>query len=280
MRRSIPLIILALALAGCAKQENDPSHSDTSAASESLDAMAKNDAPGVKAVAARSYSYDYSFGAPAAQIATAQERHAQACEALGPDQCVVTGMTLDNGDVKNVHAALDLAIAPALARSFGSKASVALGQLGGRLLSARIESEDQATPLANLSDAGTARRAELAEIARRLAQPGLSARERVGLQQRAQALRDELGEQAVAARSARGQLRVTPMHFDYRPLATGWFDGDSPLANGYAIGRDSLTALLAVLLLVVAGGLPWALVAIALLLTLRWGRRRLAPVLG
>lgn len=256
MRLAVTLSVLALALAGC----NMPNKPDDSAvqgeARDGGDAMAPSEAPGVKAVAGRSYSYDYRYAAPARQIAAAQERHAQACEALGPDQCVVTSLTLDNDDPRDVHATLDLAIVPGLARAFGGKASATLGQLGGRLLATRIDSADQATPLATLSEATSARRAELADIARRLAQPGLASRERVELLQRAEVLRAELEEQAVAARAARGQLQVTPMHFDYRPLATGWFDGDSPLANGYAIGRDSVNALLAVLLLLVAGGLP------------------------
>ena len=275
MRLAVPLTALALILAGCNKAEPD-----NMVSRETADVVAPPNAPSVKAVAGRSYSYDYSFAAPAQQIAAAQERHALACEALGPDQCVVTSMTLDSADPKAVSATLELAIAPQLARGFGSKASASLGQLGGRLLSARIDSEEQQARLTNLAAAADQRQAELAEIARRLAQPGVSARERTELQQRAQALRDDQGEGAVTARSIRAQLAATPMHFDYRPLATGWFDGDSPLANGYAIGRDSLTALSALLLLLVAGGLPWALVAIALLLALRWGRRRLVPMLG
>lgn len=277
MRLAIVLTALALALAGCSKIENT---ADQGAASENAVVEVQSKTPGVKAVAGRSFSYDYAFGAPAAQIAAAQERHAQACEALGPDQCVVTSMTLDNADPKAVRATLDLAIAPPLARGFGSKASASLGQLGGRLLSARIESEEQQARLTDLAAATSQRQAELAEITRRLAQPSVPARERTELQQRAQALRDELGENGVASHSVRAQLAVTPIHFDYRPLATGWFDGDSPLANGYAIGRDSLNALLAVLLLFVAGGLPWALVALALLLAIRWGRKRFAAALG
>lgn len=267
------LMLVAIALAGCNKVESNT-------AGEALEDRGAIATPGVKAVAGRSFSYDYSFAAPAAQIAAAQERHAQACEALGPDQCVVTSMTLDNDKPQAPRATLDLAIAPQLARGFGSKASATLGQLGGRLLSARIESEDQQSRLTDLAAAQESQRAELAEIARRLAQPGLPARERVELQQRAQNLRANGREQAVATRSARAQLAVTPMHFDYRPLATGWFDGDSPLANGYAIGRDSLSALLALMLLLVAGGLPWVLVAAALFLAWRWGRRRLNAALA
>ncbi|OQW41344.1 MAG: hypothetical protein A4S12_01515 [Proteobacteria bacterium SG_bin5] len=259
-------------MAGC----NQADRRDTPAPND----VGESAAPAIRSVEGRSYRYDYAFAAPGAQIAVAQERHAQACEALGPDQCIVTSMTLDNDNPRNVHATLDLAIAPALARGFGSKASAALGQLGGRLIAARIDSEELQSRLTRLDEAQQGQQRDLVEIDRRLAQPGISQGERLQLQQRAEALRDKASAGRAETRSIRGQLAATPMHFDYRPLATGWFDGDSPLANGYAIGRDSVNALLAVLLLIVAGGLPWALLAIAALLLVRWGRKRLVTALG
>lgn len=268
MRKTLCLILFLMA--GCS-QQNAP---DSAESRETANAVAS----GVDAVANRSYRYSYALAVPAPRIAEAQEAHARACEALGPSRCVVTGLYLSQ-DHGAVRGTLDLAVARGEARQFGAGLVASTSRFGGRVREVQIDSQAEdrnlAPPGADVAD----ERAEIAEIERRLATLPATARERQVLNTRLielrEAVRSAVRDAAGQASDARSRLAATPLHLDYGALSTGWFDGDSPLANGYAIGRDSLTALVAVLLLIVAGGLPWALVALALFLALRWVDRRL-----
>jgi hypothetical protein len=270
-------VFMALVLAGCAKSEKgrEPSAADamtTEGASESADArgpgIALTAAPGV------AFRYAYDFRLPAARISSTQEAHAQACEALGIARCRITGMRYAVGRGANdINATLDFKLEPGIARKFGTGGIDTVVKAGGRLGAVDITGTDAGGAIKAIDQESARQRADLDRIEAQLAKLPAKARDRVTLQDQADAIRRSLDANAASKGAQLQSLATTPMHFDYGTTDSfAGFDADSPIAIGLSLGQQSFLAALSLLTIVLAGGLPWA--AIALVGWLIWRRLR------
>jgi hypothetical protein len=89
------------------------------------------------------YVFDYAFRLPGEEIAAVQIRHADMCEAMGPTQCQIVGMTSTGGeDGENAGGVLQLAVATDRARGFVGELSAIAEGFHGEQVSARITGED------------------------------------------------------------------------------------------------------------------------------------------
>lgn len=265
---------LAVSLAGCSKRTEEPRSSDAMAR-ESAAATADNATEprtGVGAVAGIAYRYGYAFRVPGDRIARAQEDHAAACEALGPARCRILGLHYETGHaISDTSASLDLKLDAAVARRFGSQAAEAVAKHGGKLASVDIGGSEAGAAITAI-DAATARqRDELKAIEARLATLPASARDRITLAERAQALRDAFSTNADNRRGEAASLASTPMHIDYRAadLIVG-LDPDTPGGQVAWVVWQSLTGAIMLLAILIAAGLPFALIAIAGWWLWRW----------
>src|SRR5689334_5191709 len=77
-------------------------------------------APGV------AFNYNYSFALAFQRVAELQERHAAMCEELTVARCRITGMSYQVLGPDDVRARLELELDPAVARSFGRRATEAV----------------------------------------------------------------------------------------------------------------------------------------------------------
>jgi hypothetical protein len=220
-------------------------------------------APGV------AFDYRYAFRLPPARIGAVQEQHAAACEKLGPDRCRITGMTYEQDGEEDVSAQLLLRLDPQLARRFGREASDAVTRAEGLIASVQISGEDVGSAIESDQQAQGQMRQSLAGIEAQLAQKGRSGTERAELQRQADDLRRSMRatEQTVGER--RKQLATTPMVFRYAAGETDETLGGDARQALDAFG-DGARILLVALLYV----LPWMLLALAIVLGLRWVSRR------
>lgn len=88
------------------------------------------------------YRYAYGFRLPSDAIRPLQERHADMCEAKGPDVCRIISMDQAENEGDYAYGSLTLAVRARDARSFGKDLANASGKVDGELVSSSIEGED------------------------------------------------------------------------------------------------------------------------------------------
>jgi hypothetical protein len=88
------------------------------------------------------YRYAYGFRLPSDAIRPLQERHADMCEAKGPDVCRIISMDQAENEGDYAYGNLTLAVRARDARTFGKELANASGKVDGELVSSSIEGED------------------------------------------------------------------------------------------------------------------------------------------
>lgn len=88
------------------------------------------------------YSFAYGFRLPSDAIRSLQDRHADMCEAKGPDVCRIISMDQAENEGDYAYGSLTLAVRARDARSFGKELATASGRVDGELVSSSIEGED------------------------------------------------------------------------------------------------------------------------------------------
>jgi hypothetical protein len=253
---TIGICLAAATLAGCSEKPAD------NAAPDGVGGIDASSAPTV------AFTYSYSLLVPAGQLAAIQEQDAAACEKLGAAQCRVIGMRYSNDGHGDISGSLDIALARDLARGFGRDRVAAAIARGGRLENTEIDGTDQAPAIAAAQATGDNAAHQRAALQQRLEQPGLGDRERTELTRQITALDQDLAKARQDDSAARADIATTPMHFAYEG-GTGLALSDSTFAQALqstqASGRTMVWAVL------VIGGiaLPWALLALALLVLWR-----------
>ena len=262
--RIVTGLTLAMLLAGC------------SARAPSDDAgPAEGPGTGITVRAGIALQYAYRYQLPAAGIAAAQERHAAACERLGPDRCRITALQYRVDGPHRIAATLDVALAPAIARAYGRAATAAIVAAQGRLVETEIGSTDAGTAAADAVRQRSEATTRLTELNRRLADPRVRAEERTIIATEASALRERIDTASATVGTAATALAATPMHivYDAGDLVRG-FDRAAPLRDAFGSALDRLIAGLALLVTLIVTLLPWAAaVALGLWLWRRYLRR-------
>ncbi len=209
--KSVALALpIFLTICACSKGEETAStyNSENTPDSAAPD-IGLTSAPGV------AFSYDYRFGLESGKIATLQERHAAACEALGIDKCRITGLSFSRRGADTADGSLELALAPDLARKFGRDAIAAVEAAKGTVAAIDIKGENKNPTLEKSTNDINAARAEHTRLEAQLSQGKLSDATRVEL------LRQIAGQKAAEleaqsqGETARKTLVTTPMRFIY-----------------------------------------------------------------
>lgn len=246
-----------LALTACSKQEATFEMDNSSEERSETPDVALTAAPGV------AFRYVYRFALDAPKIATLQERHAAACEALGTDNCRITGLSYSRRGKTDVAGSLELALAPELARKFGKDAMAAVEAEKGVVSSVDIQSTDLKPALEDSADDAEAAQDERAALEN--ASAGLSdARRRELIGRIAEQRRTE--REAVARGAAiRKTLAITPLRLSY--TTDGFLPGISINRTAWAaLGFAALVlnALLALVVVLAALAIPGALILLGL----------------
>jgi|GEM_PF-1790654 len=269
MSRSTPVVLILpaiLAISACGQKPAEMTN-EANNASEAPD-VGLTSAPGL------SHSYDYRFGIDAGKIASLQEQHAAACEALGADKCRITGLTFFRKDADEATGTLELSLVPDLARKFGKDAIAAVEAAKGTVSSVEIAATDQAATLDSSSiDAAAARNAQ-EKLQAELARSGGSGDYRSDVQRRIE--EQNVAEREARARNdeARAALARTPMRFTYS--TEGFLPGISIDRTTWAaldFAGMLLNALLALLVVLAALAIPVGLILLGLAYGRQWALR-------
>jgi hypothetical protein len=269
----VPLTALTavLMLSACSAEKSEEASAPAAEQSVAHDATGpqidRSIAPGV------AFTFDYAFTLPAKAITGVQREHAAACARLGPNRCRVTGMAYDQPHEGEVSARLDFLLAPDVAQAFASDAIGAVEKAEGKLDNAKVAGENagDAIKLSQADSAGV--EAEAKRIEERLAAKGLSANERVELQQQLANLREQLRGSAQQRKGLEQSIATTPVTFAYSSESI--LAGKGTFSKAAGASLTSMSALASFLLLLLGTLGPWA--AVIALGWLGWTRLRRKP---
>ncbi|MEQ1686971.1 MAG: DUF4349 domain-containing protein [Sphingopyxis sp.] len=290
---ALVLVAAALALGGCSQGEvaEDAAAPAADASAEAASDAASNTGPDAASVTGAgvggndsvapgvAFTYDFAFRLPDDQVSVAQDRHVEACARLGRARCRLTNIHYSREDDGPIDASLSFLVDPALARSFARDAVDLVARLDGELTNSQVGGVDVGTGIETSQRLSANLGGDLERIERRLAQPGLSGRERAELQAQAQALRGELRSGEDDRRKGEAQLAATPVNFSYTGnTGVAGYDSSRPFASALSASTDSLGAAGAFILMLAGITLPWLLMLGGVIFGWRWLRRRVAPV--
>lgn len=258
--RTATIGLFVLALAGCSKAPDAVAGEETAAPT----GIAVTAAPGV------AFAYRYAFRLPSAQVARAQEEHAEACEKLGMARCRITGMRYTLVGENDIEAMLAFKLDPAIARGFGKAGIAQVQQAKGVLVDAEITGTDAGAEIDRLSGDRARAEVEKQRIDRLLATT-TKADERAELQAQRAALVRDSSSAGTAVAEQRESLASTPMTFTYQSgSAVPGFDASAPLTSAIDTGIASARTTFAVVLGLIGIVAPPALAV--LLFWLLWHR--------
>lgn len=219
-RSTFIILAATVSLAACSNSETGGDPADQGVA------------PGVEVTAAPgvAFRYAYAFRLPGQRIAAAQERHADACERLGPSRCRITAMRYHRSPNNDVAAELNFQIAPELARGFGRDAIAVVERSEGGVRSVEVQGENTAANIDAARTARTAAATERATVDDRIARA--SGPRRAELERQRADLGRAIRDADTQVAGQRAMLNATPMAFRYESgKATPGFDAPSPFAQ-------------------------------------------------
>lgn len=264
-----------LALSACSQKSEDsaasaPQAAADSAAPASTARQADSTVPDIPPDVAPgvAFTFDYAFSLPAKAIAQVQQRHAAACQRLGPAHCRVNGMSYDQPRAGEVAASTRFLLSPDLAHRFGSEGITAVEEAEGRLDKAAINGEDAGSAIDLSQDTSAALSGEIARIETRLRAKGLDAAERQELQARLSGLQDQQRGEVRLRRDKEAAIASTPVHFSYSSESLIAANGN-PLGKAAAASWGSAGWAVSALLIAAGYALPWLLLAALAVLLFR-----------
>ncbi len=240
------------------------------AAEDQTPGIGNDVAPGV------AFAYRYAFTMPAKAISDMQRQHSDVCRKLGPTQCRITGMSYEQPKQGEVSARLDFLLAPDIAQQFGSDAVGLVEKADGSLAEATVNGENAGADIELSQHTSAGLQAELTRLTARLKAPGLSDDERGELNQRIDALHEQLGGEKGLRRQKEASIATTPVSFAYN--SAGLFNqGSNPFGTAAQASLGSMSKMLAFVVTLVGILLPWALLlgVIALLIRQRAMKNKL-----
>jgi hypothetical protein len=281
-------LVLTLALAACSRPaEVDSTASEPERAVAESTAADAAAAPAAEAKAASepaperaaivlpqvAYSYAYSIAAPARAIRDLVGRHEAACLRAGPMVCQVVGSSVQEAGDDRIAGELTLRATPQWLTGFRSGLAKEAEGAGGRIAAANVASEDLSRRMVDTEASIRAMTTLRDRLQQHLAsRPGKLSelleleRELAEVQGRLDATRSELAVM-------RGRVAMSEVKLSYQSAGVlapqGVF---APLAEAVSGVLGAVVSTLAAMVVVLAWGLPWALLVGAV--AWAWRRRQ------
>ncbi|MFL0357196.1 DUF4349 domain-containing protein [Erythrobacter sp. GH1-10] len=219
------------------------------------------------------YRYEMGFRLAAGAIKPLQERHADMCEARGPNVCRIISMRQADSDGDYAYGNLRIAVAANIARDFSKELESSSGSVDAELVSSSIEGEDLSKAIVDTEAklrARTLLRDRLMEVLR--TRKGTVA-ELVEAERGVAQVNQEIDQARSWLNEMRGRVAFSQMAISYEsgarssgsfsePIRSAWNSLGSILGSMIAFLMLAFTVLLPIGILVYVGVRVW-----------RWMRR-------
>ncbi|EDL48895.1 DUF4349 domain-containing protein [Erythrobacter sp. SD-21] len=218
------------------------------------------------------YTYAYGFRVPPDLIRPMQEKHADMCEAKGPQVCRIVSMNSGESEGDYAYGSLQIAIASGEARTFGKALTATTEGMKGELVSSSIQGEDLSKRIVDTEArlrARTVLRDRLMEVLRN--RKGTVA-ELVEAERGVAQVNEEIDQARSWLTQMRGRVAYSTMTLEYEagtPTEGGFLD---PIRGAWGSLAAIFGNLIALLMLLVTVVLPMGLLV--------WGAVRLFKRLG
>ncbi len=232
-----------------------------------------NPAPIAVAVPQMAYTYGFVFRLPEASVAAVQARHVALCDSLGPTKCQVLAMRSAGGDEDTGNGTLNLRVASALARSFGSRLGQASTAAGGRTVSSTIAAEDVSKNIVDTEARLRQRELLVARLTEILRTRQGRVAELVEAERSVAAAQEEIDQAKGWLTELRGRVAMATVEIAYEPVAPGPAAARGGLGDSVAQSGSAFVSGLSALLQVLIFLAPWAV----LLGLIVWAGRRVLP---
>lgn len=285
MRTRLIVVACVAALSGCG-QASEYSSEDAAegvmmeiapAADAAASAGEPSGAAPVPATPARiAYAYRYTLSLPTERALSLMAQHEQACIEAGPTVCQVLGATSIRYGQDTLSARLELRATPTWIAGFRRGVGEQAEEAGGRVASSSTESEDLTRQLTDTQarlDALTTLRDRLQQL---LATRSGPLEQLLQVERELARVQGELDATRSALETMRTRVATSRLTVDYE--SAGQLAPDSawrPVSDALSNALTAFMSTLGALILIVAGLLPVALVAVPLVwLALKWRARR------
>ena len=283
MRARIMAMMAVLALASCGQQAND------TATGQAIDSVEVREAgppapaePGgdpaqAATVATRiAYAYSYRYKLPGDRLAEVAAAHRKLCDDLGPTRCQLISASLEGRDGAYSRGALQLRVAPALARTFGERLGTIVTGADGDLIQSGVTGEDLTRAVIDAEAALTAKRTLRDRLQALLANRQGKLAELLEVERALAQTQQELDAATALIAELRQRLDLSRVDIAYESELPAPSSDARPLANALGGVSDVFETSLAVLIQAVAALLPFALLGGAVWAVVRWRRGRRA----
>ena len=220
------------------------------------------------------YRYALGFRLPVEAIAPLQERHADMCEARGPNVCRIISMRQSDSDGDYAFGNLQIAVAASVARDFGKELEESSSNSDAELFSSSIEGEDLSRQIVNTEArlrARTLLRDRLMEILRN--RDG-SVEELVEAERGVAQVNQEIDQARSWLNEMRGRVAFSQMAISYEsgsPRSGGFSE---PITNAWGSLGAILGTIIAFLMMAVTAILPIAVIGFGALWLWRWAQSK------
>ena len=218
------------------------------------------------------YTYAYGFRVPATIIRPMQEKHADMCEAKGPQVCRIVSMNSGESEGDYAYGSLQIAIASSEARTFGKALNATSEGMKGELVSSSIQGEDLSKRIVDTEArlrARTVLRDRLLEVLRN--RKGTVA-ELVQAERGVAQVNEEIDQAQSWLTEMRGRVAYSTMTLEYEagtPTEGGFLD---PIRGAWGSLASIFGNLIALMMLLVTVVLPIGLLV--------WGAVKLVKRMG
>ena len=218
------------------------------------------------------YTFAYGFRIAPELIRPMQEKHADMCEAKGPQVCRIVSMNSGEREGDYAYGSLQIAIASGEARTFGKALTATTEGMKGELISSSIQGEDLSKRIVDTEArlrARTVLRDRLMEVLRN--RKGTVA-ELVEAERGVAQVNEEIDQARSWLTEMRGRVAYSTMTLEYEagtPTEGGFLD---PIRGAWGSLAAIFGNLIALLMLLVTVVLPIGLLV--------WGAIRLFKRLG
>lgn len=270
-----------LALAACSPQEESameqaemataPATSEAASGASAVDGTA---APVPITLPRMAYVFDYGFRLPGGEIAALQMRHADMCEALGPTQCMIVGMTSNGGEEdEEAGGTLELAVASDRARGFVGELSAIAEGFHGEQTNAQITGEDLSARIVD-TEAHLRSRTELRDrLLEVLRTRRGSVEDLVKAEQQVAAINQEIDTARSMMAEMRGRVAMSRVRLSYASNTPVGSDFLAPVEGALGSLGSILGVVVAVMILLAGVAGPFVLGALGLR---HWQKRKSA----
>lgn len=271
---------LFAALAGCSGGGSDNAVATVEMAS--IDAAAPAAAGGDANARAKlsiavpkiAYSYQIGFSLPAAKLAETQRAHVDLCGKLGPSRCqlLATNRETDPGGIQS--ASTKLRVASPIARQLLDTLGRSVAQAGGRSIDEKVEGEDVSKQMVDAAARIRQRELLVGRLTEILRTRQGSVGDLVAAERAVAEAQEELDQAKGWLAELQTRVAMSTVEIRYQAVGAPPPPAGAELGDAVSNSWSAFLAGLQTLLVLAIYLLPWLIVAIPVVLGIRWLLRR------